>query len=69
MRNWVRNWQKGVNTNLIESGANLSGGQKQRLALSRWILLNPKIIILGEFTSSIDEKDTTWFYENSASSF
>ncbi|MFY4809162.1 ABC transporter ATP-binding protein [Aliarcobacter butzleri] len=69
MCNWFRNLQKGLNTNLLESGANLSGGQKQRLALSRLILLNPKIIILDEFTSSIDEKDTTWFYENISTIF
>ncbi|MFX4233035.1 ABC transporter ATP-binding protein [Aliarcobacter butzleri] len=69
MCNWFRNLQKGLNTNLLESGANLSGGQKQRLALSRLILVNPKIIILDEFTSSIDEKDTTWFYENISTIF
>ncbi|MCT7547460.1 ABC transporter ATP-binding protein/permease [Aliarcobacter butzleri] len=69
MCKWFRNLQKGLNTNLLESGGNLSGGQKQRLALSRLILLNPKIIILDEFTSSIDEKDTTWFYENISTIF
>ncbi|MEV9615142.1 ABC transporter ATP-binding protein [Aliarcobacter butzleri] len=69
MCKWFRNLQKGLNTNLLESGANLSGGQKQRLALLRLILLNPKIIILDEFTSSIDEKDTTWFYENISTIF
>ncbi|MCG3651073.1 ABC transporter ATP-binding protein/permease [Aliarcobacter butzleri] len=69
MCKWFRNLQKGLNTNLLESGANLSGGQKQRLALSRLILVNPKIIILDEFTSSIDEKDTTWFYENISTIF
>ncbi|MCT7649455.1 ABC transporter ATP-binding protein/permease [Aliarcobacter butzleri] len=69
MCKWFRNLQKGLNTNLLESGANLSGGQKQRLALSRLILLNPKIIILDEFTSSIDEKDTIWFYENISTIF
>lgn len=69
MCKWFRNLQKGLNTNLLESGGNLSGGQKQRLALSRLILLNPKIIILDEFTSSIDEKDTAWFYENISTIF
>ncbi|AXX94312.1 ABC transporter ATP-binding protein [Arcobacter ellisii] len=64
MFEWFKKLEKGLNTNILESGANLSGGQKQRLALSRLILLNPKIIILDEFTSSIDEKDSTWFYEN-----
>lgn len=64
MIDWFKSLENGLNTNILESGANLSGGQKQRLALSRLILLNPKIIILDEFTSSIDEKDSFWFYEN-----
>ena len=56
--------QGGLELAVEQNGANFSGGQKQRIALSRIILLNPKIIILDEFTSSIDEKDTIWFYEN-----
>ncbi|MFW3340284.1 ABC transporter ATP-binding protein [Aliarcobacter butzleri] len=69
MFEWFSSLEKGFDTNIFEAGANLSGGQKQRLALSRLILLNPKIIILDEFTSSIDEKDTTWFYENISTIF
>lgn len=64
MKSWYESLQNGLNTNIFESGSNLSGGQKQRIALSRLILLNPKILILDEFTSSIDEKDSIWFYEN-----
>ena len=64
MKNWYESLQNGLDTNIFESGSNLSGGQKQRIALSRLILLNPKILILDEFTSSIDEKDSIWFYEN-----
>ena len=64
MINWFENLKDGLDTNIYESGDNISGGQKQRIALSRIILLNPKVIILDEFTSSIDENDTIWFYEN-----
>lgn len=64
MNEWFENLKDGLDTNIYESGDNISGGQKQRIALSRIILLKPKIIILDEFTSSIDEKDTIWFYEN-----
>jgi ATP-binding cassette subfamily B protein len=64
MNEWFENLEDGLDTNIYESGDNISGGQKQRIALSRIILVNPKIIILDEFTSSIDEKDTIWFYEN-----
>lgn len=64
MNSWFENLKDALDTNIYESGDNISGGQKQRIALSRIILLNPKVIILDEFTSSIDEKDTLWFYEN-----
>jgi ATP-binding cassette, subfamily B, bacterial len=64
MNSWFENLKDGLDTNIYESGDNISGGQKQRIALSRIILLKPKVIILDEFTSSIDEKDTLWFYEN-----
>ena len=37
-----------------KSGSALSGGQKQLVSLMRVMLINPKIIVLDEITSSID---------------
>ena len=42
--------------NIGENGNLLSGGQRQRVAIARIIYQNPKIIILDEFTTGLDNK-------------
>jgi ATP-binding cassette subfamily B protein len=44
----------GLETQISERGSNLSGGQKQRLMLARSLAINPKILLLDDFTARVD---------------
>jgi ATP-binding cassette subfamily B multidrug efflux pump len=49
----------GYDTWINPRGRNLSGGQKQRVAIARALLLQPKILILDDSTSSVDVETET----------
>ena len=53
----------GLNTKIGERGSILSSGQIQRVALARLLYRDPKVLILDEFTNSLDPSNENFILE------
>jgi ATP-binding cassette subfamily B protein len=53
-----------LDTVVSERGTSLSGGQKQRIMLARALALNPRILLLDDFTARVDTNTERKILEN-----
>jgi ATP-binding cassette subfamily B protein len=54
LQDFVATLPLGLDTVVSERGTSLSGGQKQRVMLARALALNPKVLLLDDFTARVD---------------
>jgi ATP-binding cassette subfamily B protein len=56
LTDFIESLPEKLETVVSERGTSLSGGQKQRIMLARALALNPKILLLDDFTSRVDRQ-------------
>jgi len=60
---FINKFPMGYNTVISETGASLSGGQRQRIHIARVLLQTPKLLIMDEATSSLDNISQAHVYD------
>ncbi len=64
LKEFINNLPNKLSTVVSERGSSLSGGQKQRIMLARALALNPKILLLDDFTARVDNTTEMKILEN-----
>ena len=63
LENWVKAQREGLDTMILERGANLSGGLKQRISIARALWRSPSLFLFDEPTSALNSEMETELLE------
>ena len=69
LNDFIKSLPNGLETIVSERGNSLSGGQKQRIMLARALALNPKILLLDDFTARVDSQTEEKILDNMAKNY
>ena len=64
LKDFIETLPDRLNTVVSERGTSLSGGQKQRIMLARALALNPRVLLLDDFTARVDATTERQILEN-----
>jgi len=64
LKEFIDSLPEGLNTIVSERGSTLSGGQKQRIMLARALAIDPRILLLDDFTARVDTSTEQKILEN-----
>ncbi|MFY0255107.1 ABC transporter ATP-binding protein [Chitinophaga sp. 30R24] len=64
LKDFINTLPEKLDTVVSERGTSLSGGQKQRIMLARALAINPKILLLDDFTARVDTNTEKKILEN-----
>jgi ATP-binding cassette subfamily B protein len=64
LKDFIATLPSGLDTVVSERGTSLSGGQKQRIMLARALALNPRVLLLDDFTARVDSQTERKILEN-----
>ncbi len=69
LKGFINGLPNQLDTVISERGTSLSGGQKQRIMLARALAVNPRILLLDDFTARVDRRTERKIMENVSANY